>query len=65
MRILLRFGQIGIVITLMLNLVGIFFLQRDAAPFFSEGWWSSWLPAYLVWLVCLIVGLGKRVSTKD
>ena len=63
MKIFLRFGLIGIGITLMLNLVGIFLFQRDAAPFFSQGWWSSWLPTYLVWLVCLIVGLRKRYST--
>ena len=64
MSIFLRFGLIGIGITLLLNVVGIFLLQRDAAPFFSQGWWSSWLPAYLVWLVCLFVGLGKHFSPK-
>ena len=64
MRIFLHLGLIGIGGTILLNYVGIVLFQRDAAPFFSEGWWSTWFPSYLVWLVFLIVGLGKRFSAK-
>ncbi len=53
-------GSTGLVISLVVNLLGIFLFHKAAAVFFTEQWWSSWFPSFLVWIVFLIIGLGLR-----
>jgi hypothetical protein len=52
-------GGVGFTIVFILNLIGIFALNQDAAVFFSERWWFSWFPAYIPWIVFLIIGAGN------
>ena len=65
MNNLLRLGRIGLGITLLLNLAGVFVFKRPAAEFLAEGWWSTWFPSYGVWLVFLISGIGWQLSRKN
>jgi len=55
---------IGLSIHLVLNLLGIFLFHKPAAVFFTEQWWSSWFPLWLVWGVLTITGIGIRSRSK-
>jgi hypothetical protein len=55
----LRFGIIGLAITVTLNLVGLFLLHKSSSVFFSHKWWADWLPNYIVWMSCLCIGLAS------
>jgi hypothetical protein len=53
----------------VLNLVALLFFKRASAAYFSEEWWSSWFPSYLLWLIFAIIGIAsfcwpKRDDTK-
>jgi hypothetical protein len=61
---LLRLGLIGLSITLVLNLLGDFGFHRSTALFFTEHWWTSWFPSWIVWVVLTIIGLGARRQAK-
>lgn len=66
-RNLFIIGLFGLSIVFIVNLFGIFALKQVAAEFFSNQWWSTWFPAYIVWLVFLIIGIGtsyKKVSSN-
>ena len=54
---LLRMGLIGMVLTPILNLMGIFVFHRSSSVIFSDQWWSAWFPCYSVWLTFTIIGL--------
>ncbi len=60
----LRVALIGLTVTLVLNLVGIFVFHRSAALFFTDHWWSSWFPAWLVWFVLAVTGFGMGLRPK-
>ncbi len=62
---LLRVALIGLAITLVVNLLGIFVFHKAAAVFFTELWWSSWFPSWIVWIVLAIAGLGARLHSKS
>jgi hypothetical protein len=62
-------GLFGLAITIVLNLVALLFFKRASAAYFSEEWWSSWFPSYLLWLIFAIIGIAsfcwpKRDDTK-
>lgn len=61
---LLRVGLIGLGITLVLNLLGLFVFHRPTAVFFTEQWWSSWFPSWMAWTVLTITGLGAQRYSK-
>jgi hypothetical protein len=61
---LLRVAWIGLAITLVLNLLAIFVFHKGAAVFFTEQWWFSWFPSWVVWIVLTIAGLGARRHSK-
>ena len=61
----LKLGLIGFGISLILNLLGIFVFKTSAAELFSDDWWSAWFPSHLVWLVFLIIGIGRQLSGKN
>ena len=51
-------GLVGLAITIVLNLVALLILKKVSAEYFPDNWWSDWLPAYIIWLICSIVGLA-------
>lgn len=57
-------GIIGLSIVSVLNLFAHFYLEQPAAVLFCESWWSSWLPAYIVWVVLLVVSFGIRNKSR-
>ena len=61
----LRFGLIGSSITLALNLFGFLVLKQAAARVFTDDWWSTWFPSFIVWLGITIVGLGRQRSGRQ
>lgn len=61
---LLRVALIGLAITLVMNLLGIFVFHRAAAVFFTEQWWSTWSPSWIVWIVLTIAGLGASSRSR-
>jgi hypothetical protein len=60
---LLRMGAIGLIGTIILNFSGIYVFHRDSSVFFSDAWWSAWLPCYLVWTTFTVIGLVNRLRT--
>ena len=61
----LKIGLIGFVIVLFINLIGLFLLQKSTPEFFSDGWWSSWFPAYIVWFIFIAMGIAQKFTDKD
>jgi hypothetical protein len=63
-------GLVGLLITIVMNLLALLVFKRAAAVYFSTEWWSTWFPSYTVWLVFTIMGLAycfgsKRFRTDD
>jgi hypothetical protein len=54
----LWFGGFGFVVTLMLNLVGLFVFHRSSSVLFSDQWWAGWFPNYIVWISFTIIGIA-------
>ena len=50
--------KVGLAILIAMNFVALLMLKKPSAEFFSDNWWSDWFPAYIVWLVCIIVGFA-------
>jgi hypothetical protein len=59
----LRMGAIGLIGTILLNFSGIYVFHRSSSVFFSDAWWSAWLPCYLVWTTFTIIGAANRLRT--
>ncbi|MCK5904466.1 MAG: hypothetical protein KAG86_04215 [Gammaproteobacteria bacterium] len=55
-------GSLGIVF--VLNLMAIFIFHKESALFFNHQWWSSWFPAYTIWLIFLIIKIGIKVKER-
>ena len=53
---------IGLGIQILINLLAMIALKREAATFFSQEWWTVWFPGYMVWFVFLIIGLAGSAS---
>jgi hypothetical protein len=51
-------GGFGLVLTVMLNFVGLFIFHRSSSVFFSHKWCSDWVPSYTVWIIFTITGLA-------
>ena len=54
---ILKFGLIGLGVTLLVNLLGIYVFPKPAAELFTADWWSAWFPPYSVWIVFTVVGM--------
>ena len=54
----LWFGGIGLIATVIMNLAGLYLFHRSSSVFFSDEWWSAWLPNYIVWTSFAIVGIA-------
>lgn len=55
----------GLLINLALNLYAYFYIDQVSSSPLEEGWWSIWLPSYLVWLVFLTIASFLGVKRKD
>lgn len=58
-------GLVGLAVQASVNLVAMLVFKKASAGFFSEQWWSSWFPTYVVWFVFLVVGLARRGKKND
>jgi hypothetical protein len=63
--ILSYIGIIGLLINLALNLYAYFYIDPVSSSPLEEGWWTVWLPSYLVWLVFLTIASFLGVKQKD
>lgn len=63
--ILSYIGIIGLLINLGLNLYAYFYIDPVSSSPLEEGWWSVWLPSYLVWMLFLTVASFLGVKQKD
>lgn len=54
----LWFGSFGLVLTVLLNLAGLYVFHRNSSVFFSDEWCSAWLPNYIVWTSFTIMGIA-------
>ena len=57
-RIFPAMGFCGLVITVATNLIALLIFNKAAAHFLSSGWWSTWFPSYMVWMVFLFMALA-------
>jgi hypothetical protein len=64
MKTFLIVGLIGFGAALVINLVAMLGFSKAEATFFSDPWWSSWFPNYVVWLVFAIIGLGQVIFAE-
>jgi hypothetical protein len=51
-------GSFGLVLTVILNLAGLFVFHRSSSVFFSHKWWADWFPAYPVWIIFTLSGFA-------
>lgn len=61
---MLRMGIIGLSGTVVLNFLGLQVFHRHSSIFFSEAWWSAWLPCYLLWTTFTVIGLATKLTNK-
>lgn len=61
-RQLVKIGGIGLGGTVILNLLGRFVFHRNSSVYFSDEWWSAWLPNYIVWTSFIIIGLSLALA---
>jgi hypothetical protein len=53
---LLWIGGNGLIVTVILNLVGLYMFPGRVPVFFSHGWWHAWFPCYTTWTIFSIIG---------
>jgi len=58
-------GISGVIVSIALNLVAMLVLQKSAAVFFCDAWWSSWFPGLAMSLTFLIIGLASSSVKKQ
>lgn len=63
--ILCVIGIIGLLINLALSLYAYIHVDPVSSTPLEEGWWSVWLPSYLVWMVFLTIASFLGVYQKD
>lgn len=54
--VFLSIGATGSTIVTVLNLIAWLWLDKSTAIPLESAWYSHWLPNYIVWLSCLILG---------
>ena len=64
MNSFLTLGAVGLAAQVLMNLIVILAVKSASARFFTESWWSAWFPTYVVWIVFLCVGLGRRGRSR-
>lgn len=52
-------------INIALNLYAYLHIDPVSSSPLEEGWWSIWLPSYLVWMLFLTVASFLGVKRKD
>lgn len=55
-RSMLNMAFIGLGVLASLNVYAHLMLQQSAAAAFSNQWWFTWAPSYMVWFVFLVIG---------
>ena len=63
-RKMLRMGVIGLSVTLILNLFGLFVLGKSSCVFFSHQWWSDWFACYCLWTTFTVIGFFGSTNWK-
>jgi ABC-type dipeptide/oligopeptide/nickel transport system permease subunit len=58
----MKIGLLGLAIQATVNLVALLVFKNSSAEFFSQSWWASWFPTYIVWFVFSFIGLGNRAK---
>lgn len=61
---MLRCGNIGLVLCVILNLLGLYVFHRKSSIFFSDAWWEAWFPSYAMWMTLTFAGWGARWKTR-
>jgi hypothetical protein len=65
----LSMGIIGFTIVLVANLVALYGFGQKNAVFFSQTWYATWFPNYIVWFVFTVIGaayyFSKNKSGED
>ena len=56
---------VGLSINIALNLYAYLHIDPISSSPLEEGWWSIWLPSYLVWMLFLTVASFLGVKRKD
>ena len=51
-------GCFGLVVTVILNLLGLFVFHRSSSVFFSDEWWAAWSTSYVLWTSFTIIGIA-------
>jgi hypothetical protein len=64
-RVFPAIGVMGLAITVTMNLVALLIFKREAAAFFSHGWWPTWSPNYMVSVIFLIIGAAGLAVKKE
>lgn len=59
---LLTLGGMGLIITIVLNFLGLSVFHRGSSILFSHEWWSAWLPCYIVWTTFAIIGIATTLA---
>jgi len=63
-RKMLRMGVIGLSVTLILNLFGLFVLGKSSCAFFSHQWWPDWFACYCLWSTFTVIGFFGSANWK-
>lgn len=56
---------VGLLINLALNLYAYFYIDPVSSSPLEEGWWSIWLPSYLVWFIFITIASFMKANRKD
>ena len=63
-------AALGLAVSLGLNLLGLLDIEDSSARFFTDEWWSTWFPSYVVWILFAVIGaldgrtkINKKIVT--
>jgi hypothetical protein len=51
-------GSFGLVVTVILNLLGLFVFHRSSSVFFSDEWWAAWSTSCVLWTSFTVIGIA-------
>jgi hypothetical protein len=63
-RKMLRMGVIGVSVTLISNLFGLFVLGKSSCVFFSHQWWPDWFACYCLWTTFTVISFFGSANWK-
>jgi hypothetical protein len=63
-RKMLRMGVIGLSVTFVLNLFGLFVLGKSSCVFLSHQWWPDWSGCYFLWTTFTVIGFFGSADWK-